>query len=143
VSAVLDASAVAAILRGEPGAIAAADAAVSGAITSVNLAEARDRLGRLTGDPPSVARALDALVERGMRVLVCDRELAEAAADLRTRHYHRRRAAVSLADCIAVAAAERAGGPLVSSDHGQVALARTIGVAVRPIANSSGLVPEG
>ncbi len=141
-SAVLDASAITAILRGEPGASAAATAAVGGAVSSINLAEVRDRLSRLTGDPAAVARALDALLEHGLRVLVCDREVAEAAADLRTAHYHRRRAAVSLADCIGVVTALRTGATLVSSDGDQLRIAVLAGADVQPIANSQGVVPE-
>ncbi len=58
-TAVLDASALVALLAGEPGAREAARMAPSGLVTAVNLAEVRDRLGRSTGDLPAVAAALD------------------------------------------------------------------------------------
>lgn len=141
-SAVLDASALVALLAGEPGAAEAARVAPSGVVTAVNLAEARDRLSRVTGDPAGVAAALDRATDVGLRVLPCDRSLAEEAADLRAAHYDRAAAAVSLADCFAIAAAMRSGATLVSSDGLQLAVAQRVGVPVHPIANSQGEVPQ-
>lgn len=141
-SSVLDASAVISILLGEPGASAASEAAPSGTVTAINLAEVRDRLTRRTGDHGRVADAIDGLVARGLRVTACDRDLAEHAADLRAAHYDRRLAPISLADCCAIAAALRLDGALVSSDQEQLRIAKQEGASVVPIANSSGVVPE-
>ncbi len=141
-TAVLDASALVALLAGEAGGADAARAAPSGAVTAINLAEARDRLIRATGDPAGVAAAFDRALEAGLRVITCDRTLAEEAADLRARHYDRRRAPISLADCFAIAAAARSGGVLVSCDEVQLAVGKHEGVEPHPIANSQGVVPE-
>lgn len=142
-SAVLDASAIIAIVNGEPGASAAANAAaVDVLVTAINLGEAQDRLVRSLRDRDRVVAALDALVSGGLRVVSCDRELASEAADLRSSHYHRRDCPISLADCFAIAAAARLGSTLVSSDADQVRIATRAGVAVHPIPNSRGVIPQ-
>lgn len=141
-STVLDASALVALLAGEPGAGAVAQVAPAGAISAVNLAEVRDHLSRVTGDPVGVAAALDQAIALGLRIVACDRSLAESAADVRAEHYHRSFTPVSLADCFAIAAAVRAGGPLVSSDVAQLRVAERVGVVRHAIANSQGIVPE-
>lgn len=141
-TAVLDASALVALLAGEPGGRAAADAAMAGAVASVNLAEARDRLIRATGRPADVAVALDRAIDAGLRVVPCDRRLAEQAADLRATHDDRRGPAVSLADYFAIAVAIELGAALVSSDLDQLSVAAGLGVELRPIANSAGVVPR-
>jgi PIN domain nuclease of toxin-antitoxin system len=141
-SAVLDASALVSLLAGEAGAVEVARAAGSAMVTAVNLADARDQLSRATGDPANVAAALDRAIDVGLRVLVCDRTLAEEAADLRAAHYDRSTAAVSLADCFAIAAALRTGGALLSCDGAQLVVAKKVGVIPHPIANSQGVVPE-
>lgn len=139
---VLDASALVALLAGEPGAKEAARLAPSGAVTAVNLAEVRDRLVRSTRDAASVVAALERVIGAGLRVLSCDRSLAEAAADLRAAHYERIGSAVSLADCFAIAAALREGAALVSSDADQLRVAAKVGARISPIANSLGTVPR-
>lgn len=138
--AVLDASAVVSILRGEPGAVAASEAAVDGSVPAINLAEARDRLLRSMRDRPAVISAFELLLARGLRVLPCDRELAERAADLRAAHYDRRHTAVSIADCFAIAAAHRAEAALISCDEAQLRVAAATGVRVVPIAGADGRV---
>lgn len=141
-TSVLDASAVLAILLGEPGAQAATEAAATGTITSINLAEVRDRMVRVSRDRGRVVRALDALVDRGLQVTGCHREMAEQAADLRSEHYDGRQLPISLADCCAIAAAAKAEATLVSSDRDQLRVALRVGVTVLPIADSTGVVPD-
>ncbi len=82
------------------------------------------------------------MLDHGLSVVACDRDLAEAAADIRTEHYHSRRQSVSLADCFAIALARRDARSLVSCDADQLRVAAMVGVAIRPIANSAGVVPE-
>lgn len=136
---VLDASAIVALLDGEPGGAAVADVIASGCSTSaVNLAEARDLLARRNGS----VGGTDVFVDRGLVVVPCDLAVADQAADLRTAHYHPRDRAVSLADCIAVATASAVGGTLVSSDRDQLRVAVLAGVSIHRVANSLGVLPE-
>ncbi len=141
---VFDATALIAILRGERGADEAAVAGLDGgAVTAVNFAEARDSLVRSLPEMSDVGAAVDRFVDRGLSILSCDRSLAVRAATLRSEHYRRRGRAVSLADCFAIAAAEDRGVPLVTSDRDQATVARAVGVEVRAIPNSAGLLPDG
>ena len=140
---VLDASAVMTLVRGEAGAGEAAEALVDGAaVSAVNFAEARDSLARGLGRRDAVHQALDSLLERGVKVVPCDRVLAARAADIRSERYRRRSRAVSLGDCFAIAAAEAMQAPLVTSDRDQAAVAREVGVTVLAIPNSSGERPD-
>ena len=142
--AMLDASALLAILRGEPGADDAAALAKDGAcITAINFAEVRDQAIRSYPDQPGAADVVDRFLDRRTVVVVCDEVLARRAAALRGRFYERRSRPVSLADCFAIAAAEARGTPLVTSDADQAAVARSVGVEVLAIANSAGVRPEG
>lgn len=137
--AVLDASAIVALLDGEPGGAAVATVIASGCATSaVNLAEARDLLARRSG----VVGGTDVFVRRGLVVVPCDLALGDQAADLRAAHYHPRDRAVSLADCIAVATTRQIGGTLVSSDRDQLRVAVLAGVPIHPIANSFGVLSD-
>lgn len=139
---VLDATALVAILQGEAGARQASEHARNATVTAVNFAEARDHLGRSVGDPLRASEALQAMIDHGLGVVACDRDLAEAAAEIRTGHHHAKRLPVSLADCFAIALALRDARSLVSCDADQLRVAAQVGVAVRPIANSQGVVPE-
>lgn len=139
-TSVLDATALLAILLGEPGAEEASEAALrGGVVTAVNFAEVRDRVLRRSRNPAKGAAAVDGLVDRRLSVLACDRTLASRASELRTAYYHPSTSAISLADCFAIAAAEARGAVLVTSDRNQVAAAVAAGVDVRPIPNSSGV----
>lgn len=136
---VLDASAIVALLDGEPGGAAvAAVLGPGGAASAVDLAEARDLLQRRRG----ASGGTDEIVHRGLVVVPCDLELADRAADLRSSHYHPVFLPVSLADCIGVVTALHVGATLVSSDRDQLRVAALVGVPITPIANSAGVVPE-
>jgi predicted nucleic acid-binding protein len=63
------------------------------------------------------------------------------AAALRTEHYHRERAPVSLADCICVATAISLGTDLATTDPALAAVARAAGVVVVPLPDSAGVAP--
>lgn len=139
---VLDATALVAILQGEVGAREASSVALDATVTAINFAEARDHLGRSVGDSQRAGTALQAMVDHGLGVVACDRDLAEVAAGIRTEHYHPKRRSISLADCFAIALALRDRRSLVSSDRDQLRVAAEVGVSVRPIANSAGVVPE-
>lgn len=139
---VLDASALVALTLAEPGGDEVRSLLqAGGSIAAVNIGEALDLLCRGRTDPEVVAASFDGVVQAGVDVVACDWALARRAAELRSRHYHRRDRAVSLADCFAIAVAERLGQPLVSSDADQCRVARAVGVELRPIENSRGVRP--
>lgn len=116
-SAVLDASALLAFLRREPGAETVAAALADCSISSVNLAETYSRLVRSGGSPESVARHVERLQ---IPVVAFDEPQARVAASI---HSQSRRYGLSLADCACLAlgvssramvlTADRAWGQLV------------------------------
>jgi predicted nucleic acid-binding protein len=76
-----------------------------------------------------------------MRVVAVDEAIGKLAGELRARHYHRRTAPISLADCIALAASSVLGGTLATSDPALAAVARRVGVKVLGLPNSAGSRP--
>jgi uncharacterized protein with PIN domain len=133
----LDASAAVAFVLDEPGAEVVENALRGGAtlMAAVNYGEALDVLIRREGlDGRRVARAFGLLVESGMRVADVTAPLAERAAELRRRRYHRARNPLSLADCILLASA-RPDDRVVSGDAGVIATARNEGIATVALAS--------
>lgn len=138
---VLDASAIIALLADEPAATEIAEllGGEPSCCCAVNLAEVADGLVRVGGvAPATVTDALTDLVESGMKVTAGDHVTALRAGAIRAAHYDRRDAAVSLADCFAVATAEAANATLLTSDGDLCRLATRLSVAVHPLANSAG-----
>jgi ribonuclease VapC len=144
-TAVLDASAIVALVADEPGGAEVAErlGADGGSCSAVNLAEVLDWLIRIGGVEPTEARgAIDAIIAAGLVVVPGDRAIAITAAELRARWYHRRFAAVSLADCFAVATALELSSTLVTSDGALGRMAVRAGADVYPIRNSLGRRPQ-
>lgn len=138
---VLDASAVIALLTDEPAADEVTDllGRQESRCSAVNLAEVADGLVRVGGvSPDAVRQALADLVNAGMRVVAGDQVIALRAGEVRATHYSRRDAAVSLADCFAIATAEATGGTLLTSDGDLCRLAERLAISVHPLPNSSG-----
>lgn len=126
----LDAYALIALLKEE----AAADdvellVRKGAAITSVNLAECIDRLVSRDGFAESLLRELlGPLGGVGLAVLAVSEAHAWRAASLRARYYHRSKSALSLADCVFLAAA----GPddsIATADPAVLKVARAEGIA--------------
>jgi PIN domain nuclease of toxin-antitoxin system len=138
---VLDAYAVIAYLRGEPSAGEVADLLHRPAIlTSVNVAEVLDQMVRVFGsDPDAVEADLALLSHAGMTVQPVTRELGMEAGRIRARRYHRTRAAVSLADCVAASAALAARQPLATADPALAAILRAEGGSVHPLPDGKGV----
>jgi predicted nucleic acid-binding protein len=114
---VLDAYAVIAFLRDEPAAdnVAALMRSDDVSLTAAGLGEVVDHLIRLAGVDEDVV-FLD-LAELGLRDgFPIDAQAAGRAGRLRARYYHRTRCAVSMADCLAAAAARDRAVPLATSD---------------------------
>ena len=104
---ILDAYAVLALLKGEPAAAQVGDLLrdQQARLTTVGLAEVIDHLVRRCEADEDEA-VLD-LAQLGLNdALPVSVDIAVRAGLLRARHYHRRDRAVSLADCIAAAAAK-------------------------------------
>lgn len=140
---VLDAYAVIAYLRGET----CADEVTAllrepSILTAVNAAEVVDQLVRVFGrDPDDVHADLALLARAGMTVQLVSAELGLEAGRLRARHYHGQRRAVSLADCVAAAAALTQHRPLATSDPGLAAVVRDEGGVVQSLPSSDGTRP--
>jgi PIN domain nuclease of toxin-antitoxin system len=145
--AIFDAAPLVAVLLGEPGGLACgrllAEPSANHAICAVNAAEVLDTVSRDTGEPAGeVVAAMRLWFESGVRIVPLDWQRAQRAGELRSRHYHRTRTPVSLADCGAIALAEQLGDELVTSDGPMIRLARELGVAVLPVPDSSGRTPK-
>lgn len=146
VTRVFDAAPLVAVLLGEPGGLAVRGALTerSGrAISAVNAAEVADAVARLAGvSHGDVLSKIDLWLDDGVVVEPVDWRLATRASELRTHHYHRRHAPVSIADCCALALAERLEAELVTSDRPLLNIAEQIGVATLPVPNSAGTLPK-
>ena len=142
---VLDAYAVIAYLRGEPSADEVSDLLRGPAIiTSINAAEVRDQMVRVFGaDADGMEADLALLCHAGLTVQAVTHELGIRAGRIRARRYHRERerAAVSLADCVAAAAALASGSPLATSDPALAEVLRSEGGKIHPLPDSKGRRP--
>jgi PIN domain nuclease of toxin-antitoxin system len=109
---VLDAQAVVAYFRGEPAAGEVAELLEGPTIlTSVNAAEVRDQM------------------------------VGMEAGRIRSRRYHRERAAISLGDCVAASAALAGHAPLATADPALAEILRAEGGEVIPLPDSKGRRP--
>jgi predicted nucleic acid-binding protein len=145
--AVFDASPLVAVLLGETSGLASgrmlADADAGHAVCALNAAEVVNRVSRGSGTAADkVAAAMQLWFDAGLRCVPLDWSRASRAAELRSIHYHRVRARVSLADCGAIALAEQLGAELVTSDAAMLRVARAEGIAVLPVPDSSGRTPK-
>lgn len=139
-----DAAPVIALVAAEPGesAVAALLAEGDAAIPAPNLAEVIDSLSRHQRLSESALRAvLNPLFEASLTVRDTGAEQAWRAGLLRARHYHRSRRALSVLDCTLLACAGR-DDTIVTSDRALVAAARDEGIAVEPIPDSRGELPQ-
>jgi PIN domain nuclease of toxin-antitoxin system len=140
---VLDAYAVIAYLRGEPSADEVAELLHGPTIlTSANAAEVLDQMVRVFGsDPDGVEADLALLSHAGMTVQAVTHELGMEAGRIRTRRYHRDRASISLADCVAASTSLAVGRPLATADPALAAVLRAEGGDVHALPDSKGNRP--
>jgi PIN domain nuclease of toxin-antitoxin system len=133
---VLDASCVIALMRGEVGAKDIQDVLMTHTSMSVvNRAEVVDKLARAGGSPSVLAADIDML---SIEQVDATSDIADLAARIRARHYHRSTSPISLADCFAVATALQTGAALATSDRALAIVVSSEGGAVVPTRNSSG-----
>ena len=141
---ILDAAGVISLLANQPAANQVADLLGSGdtAITAVNLAEVVDKFERIRGYPRQhVLDAIQQLADAGLTILPVEDQDGRRAGALRAEHYHHRRQAVSLADCVALAMAINRDARLATSDHVLADLARQLDIELVPLPNSAGQLP--
>lgn len=126
----LDAYALVAFLVGGPASAQVRAVLREGgaAVGSANLAETLDVSQRVHGLP--IARAmevLDPLLGDLMKVIPLDADVARAAAEMRSRHYHRSSRPISLADAVLLASA-KGEDRIATSDPDVLAVAETEGI---------------
>ena len=121
--AVLDASALLALLQGEPGAAEVADLVPDAVMSAVNLAEV---VGKLVGAGTPEADAQRATEGLGIRIVDFDREQAYEAAFMLP---HTRAIGLSLGDRACLGLARRLGLPAVTTDRAWTRA--RVGVVVR------------
>lgn len=137
---VVDSYAVLALLKGEPASGEVERLLVApepASLTVLGLAEVLDHLVRLAGADPDDA-ALD-VAQLGLAAPPSlDADVAARAGLLRSRHYHRRDRALSLADCVAAETARSLGRPLASADPPLLGACAAEGIAVVALPDSQG-----
>ena len=111
------------------------------AATSVNLAEAvyyavREHEVSIE----SIRSLVESRVAGLIDVVPVTEEHAWRAVQLRQRHYHARRSALSWADCVLLAAA-REGDTIVTADRALARAAEAEGIEVVPVPDASGRRP--
>jgi predicted nucleic acid-binding protein len=135
----LDANALIAVIRGEPAmeSILAILRRGSVAMTTANVAEAYDRSARRTGLPQErLAEVIDPLFEGPITPIAVDVDLARRAGAIRSRHYHRKRRSLALADCVLLAAAG-SGHEIATSDSDVLVAAAELGIQTIELPPSS------
>lgn len=140
---VLDAFAVIAYLRDERCADEVEDLLQAPTVlTAANAAEVLDQLVRVYGrDADDVHADLALLAHAGMHIAPVTVDHGLLAGRLRARHYHRKHCAISLADCLAAAAALPEQIPLATSDPALASVVRAEGGKIHPLSDSNGVKP--
>jgi ribonuclease VapC len=136
---VLDASAVIAFLRDEPAAAEVEALLRDGraTLTAAGLAEVVDHLVRVAGQAEELALADLAQLDL-LDAIPVDVAIGVHAGRVRARRYHHRRAAVSLADCLGLAAARARGAALATTDPHLLDVCLAEGVAHVALPRSDG-----
>lgn len=143
-SVLLDASALIALLGGEP---AASDVQTilrdgAAAMTTLNLAESVDRLERRYGIASARARpVIEGLLDDALTLVPLGPAEAWRAAEIRARHYHRTRCPISLADAVLIASADTSR-TVVSANRHVLGVAANEGIATIQLPDSRGRRPR-
>jgi predicted nucleic acid-binding protein len=135
----IDASALIALLGGEPAAGEVQEMLNRGAaMTTLNLAEAIDRLKRRYDLEIERTRpVIEGLLAKSLTLLPLEPLQAWRAGEVRAAHYHRSHCPISLADAVLVASAP-VGGRIASSDGPLLAVAASEGIATAVLPDSKG-----
>lgn len=143
---VFDASAIIALLLGEPASGDVADLLRSRlrgrSIAAVGLAEVIDHLVRVAGRPiDTVEERIDLLIIGGLTVEPVTEPIGRRAGEVRAERYHRAQNPLSLADCVALATATVHGASLATSDRAMARTAMALAIEVIALPNSKGVQP--
>lgn len=104
-------------------------------ITALNVAEVIDALVRVAGRPlDAVQERIDWLVAGGMEVDPVTESIGRLAGTIRSERYHRTQRPLSMADCVALAAARTHMASLATSDRHMATTAREESVEVIALA---------
>ncbi|HTD07793.1 MAG TPA: PIN domain-containing protein [Solirubrobacteraceae bacterium] len=135
----IDASALIALLGAEPAAGEVQEMLSRGAaMTTLNLAEAVDRLKRRYGLEIEQTRpVIEGLLAKSLMLLPLGPAQAWRAGEIRAVYYHRSRCPISLADAVLVASAP-AGGRIATSDGHVLTVAASEQVATIALPDSKG-----
>lgn len=136
----IDASALIALLGREPAAEEVRELLRSGraAMTTLNLAEAVDRLQRRYGIKPDESRpVIEGLLHQSLALLPLDERVAWRSGELRAKHYHRTRCPLSLADSVVIASVP-VGGCIATSDSHLLSVATKESLSVIVLPDSRG-----
>jgi predicted nucleic acid-binding protein len=140
----LDAQAVLALLKAEPGAdevLRLLESGEQAALTPLGVAEVLDHLVRRVGANPR--EAVRDLAQLGLTDPVpLDDAVAARAGLLRARQYHRRERPISLADCVLAETARSLGASVATSDPHLLDTCRAEGISAIPLPDSQGRVPS-
>ena len=107
------------------------------AMTTVNIAEVYDSVARKTGlSHGDIGEVIEPLLQGSIAPISVDLVLARQAAEIRSAHYQRKRQALSLADCVLLAAA---GGNdrIATADPDVLAVAAELGIETIELPSSS------
>jgi predicted nucleic acid-binding protein len=138
-TALIDASALIALLGAEPAAGEVQEMLKGGAaMTTLNLAEAIDRLKRRYDLAVEQTRpVIEGLLAKNLMLLPLGPVQAWRAGEIRAAYYHRSRCRISLTDAVLVASAP-ASGRIASSDGPLLRVAASEGIAIVALPDSRG-----
>jgi len=140
----LDANALVGLLLGEPARIQVAELLRNRdcAVPAACLSEVVDNLMRKHRiAQASLSERLGPLLDEALAILAVGQRTAWRAGELRATHYHRLDSALSLADCLLLAAA----GPddeIATSDRAVAVTAHRLGIGLIPLLDSTGERPR-
>ena len=111
-------------------------------MTVVNLAEALDIVHRRHGvEEDELRTGLEPLFDSQLAIHDSDVEEGWLAAAIRGRHYNARSSAISVADCLLLAAAMSSRSAVATADPAVAAVARQEGIGIVPLPDSTGARP--
>lgn len=136
----LDANALIAVVRGEPAMEKVLSLIRQGstAMTTVNIAEVYDSVARKTGlAHEDIGEVIEPLLQGPIAPISIDVALARRAGEIRSIHYHRKRQALALADCVLLAAAA-GSDKIATADPDVLTVAAQLGIETIELPPSSG-----
>ena len=109
----------------------------STAMTTVNIAEVYDSVARKTGlSHEDIGEVIEPLLQGPIAPISVDVALARQAAEIRSVHYRRKEQALSLADCVLLAAA-KGGDRIATADPDVITVAAQLGIETIELPSSS------